>query len=196
MRRRVVPAVVVLVVIVGIGLGVKFGRYHFIPKRFEVVEAGKIYRGGEQEAGPYERILREHGIRTVVTLLDEETEDRLERVEREMVKELGLQRLRFPMPGDGQGEFDVLEGAAAAIADPQNQPVYVHCSAGVHRTGATIAVYRMKHSGWDVERALDELAAHWVSEARKPELIEHLRAYYRERIAKGAEAGGAQTYGD
>jgi tyrosine-protein phosphatase SIW14 len=195
MRRRIVGGVAVFVVVVGVGLGAKFGRYHFIPKRFAVVEAGKVYRGGEQEAGPYARIIQERGIRTVVTLLDEEAEDRLERVEREMVAELELKRLRFPMPGDGRGEFDVLEGAAAAIADPQNQPVFLHCAAGVHRTGATVAVYRMKHCGWDVERALDELAEHWVSEARKPGLFEHLRAYYRERIAKGAEAEGVQKSG-
>ena len=188
MRRRIVPSVVAFVLLVGVGLSIKFGRYHFIPKRYEVVEAGKVYRGGEQEAGPYRRILREHGVRTVVTLLDEEAEDRLERVEREMMAELGLKRLRFPMPGDGQGEFDVLEGAAAAIADPQNQPVFLHCAAGVHRTGATIAVHRMKHCGWGLERALDELAEHWVSEARRPELFEHLRAYYRERIAGAGEA--------
>ena len=188
MRRRIVRVVVVLAVIGGTGLVVKFGRYHFIPKRFEVVEAGKIYRGGEQEAGPYRRILREHGIRTVVTLLDEEAEDPLERVERDMVAELGLKRLRFPMPGDGRGEFDALEGAAEAIADPQNQPVFLHCSAGVYRTGATIAVYRMEYCGCDVKRALAELAAHGVSEARKPELFEHLRAYYRERIAGATKA--------
>ena len=183
MRKRVTAIVIVLVAVVALGLGAKFGRYYVLAKRFEVVEAGRIYRGGEQEASPYERIVGEHGVRTVVTRLGEEPDDRLQRIEAELVAVRGLKLLRFPMPGDGRGSFDALEAAAATLADVENHPVFLHCAAGVHRTGAVIAAYRMKYCGWDLERALEELAGHWAGRARKPELFEHLRAYYCERVA-------------
>jgi protein tyrosine/serine phosphatase len=38
--------------------------------------------------------------------------------------------------------------------DPANHPVLVHCFAGVHRTGAHIAIYRMVHDRWPNAKAL------------------------------------------
>ena len=35
------------------------------------------------------------------------------------------------------------------MADPGNYPVLVHCFAGIHRTGAYCAVYRMEFERWD-----------------------------------------------
>jgi protein tyrosine/serine phosphatase len=43
--------------------------------------------------------------------------------------------------------------------DPANFPVLVHCFAGIHRTGAYVAVYRMEHDRWTNAEALDELRA-------------------------------------
>ena len=50
-----------------------------------------------------------------------------------------------------------IEEAVAIIADPENQPVLVHCWAGAHRTGAVIGVYRVSHCGWPEESARVEL---------------------------------------
>ena len=42
-------------------------------------------------------------------------------------------------------------------ADPENQPIFVHCWEGQHRTDAVIAAYRLMHSGWS-EEARKELS--------------------------------------
>ncbi len=185
-RRGLVTAAVV--VAVAVPVGVKYGRYHVLPKRFGIVEPGRIYRGGDQEAWPYERLVEDYGIRTIVTLLNDEPEERRERVERQIAAAHGVQVRRIPMPGDGRGAFDALEAAADVMADEAGQPVFVHCAAGVHRTGAAVAVYRMRHQGWPLDQALAEAAANEVDDRRAPALVEHLRAYHRERIEARTEA--------
>jgi protein tyrosine/serine phosphatase len=41
--------------------------------------------------------------------------------------------------------------------DPANQPIYVHCKGGRHRTGMVTAVYRMVHDGWTSDQAYAEM---------------------------------------
>ncbi|RPI53323.1 MAG: hypothetical protein EHM55_14145 [Acidobacteria bacterium] len=45
-----------------------------------------------------------------------------------------------------------------AVADPSNQPVYIHC-ASANRVGAMWFIKRVKLDGWDVERAMKEAEA-------------------------------------
>lgn len=43
------------------------------------------------------------------------------------------------------------------IADPANQPVYIHCLHGADRTGTMCAIYRMAVQGWSSEAAIREM---------------------------------------
>jgi len=43
------------------------------------------------------------------------------------------------------------------VNDPANQPVYVHCVGGKHRTGVMTAVYRMQNEGWNSDKAFSEM---------------------------------------
>ena len=38
-----------------------------------------------------------------------------------------------------------------------NQPVYVHCKGGRHRTGGMTAIYRIAHDGWTADQAFKEM---------------------------------------
>ena len=103
----------------------------------------------------------------------------------------------FPMPGDGRATFDLLDGAADAMADSRNGPTYFHCAAGKMRSGAALAAYRMKHCGWTYERAMTEAAQHDLDNDSENEkqLRQHLRKYamyLRDKygIATAIEAAG------
>ena len=169
--------------VLALGVGIKYGRHHVFAKRFEVVEPGRIYRSGRLERGPLRRVIRRHELETILTLLGDEPESPSQQMENEMARAEGVDVIRIGMPGDGLAEHDRLDRAADVLADPARRPVLVHCAAGVHRTGATLAAWRMKHQGWSFERALEELAAHGYDAADDPRLRDHLRAYYETYVA-------------
>jgi tyrosine-protein phosphatase SIW14 len=50
-----------------------------------------------------------------------------------------------------------LETFLGIVNDPANQPVYVHCVGGKHRTGVMTAVYRMTQHGWTSDQAFKEM---------------------------------------
>jgi protein tyrosine/serine phosphatase len=43
------------------------------------------------------------------------------------------------------------------VNDPANQPVYVHCVGGKHRTGVMTAAYRMINDRWNATQAFSEM---------------------------------------
>ena len=45
----------------------------------------------------------------------------------------------------------------AVLNKPESYPVLVHCFAGIHRTGAYTAIYRMEKEGWPLDRAMEEM---------------------------------------
>lgn len=45
------------------------------------------------------------------------------------------------------------EAALAIVADPNYQPVYMHCLLGRDRTGLVAALYRVRYLGWSADAA-------------------------------------------
>jgi uncharacterized protein (TIGR01244 family) len=50
---------------------------------------------------------------------------------------------------------EIAEAFLKAVADPANQPVFVHC-ASANRVGAMWFIKRVKLDGWDTDRAMQE----------------------------------------
>jgi len=163
---RFLAGALVVAVIVGVPAGyASYRNTHF--RSFHVVEPGVLYRSGQMTLTGWERVIHDHGIRTVVTLRDAVVEgDRPpDWKEEEYCRKLDIKYVRLrpqawwsPTGGPVPAEANVKK-FLAVMDDPANYPVLVHCFAGVHRTGAYIAVYRMEHDHWDNAAALDELRA-------------------------------------
>jgi len=131
--------------------------------------AGEITRFGEVSPGLYRggrpgeedvAALRDMGIKTILDLegglFAAETD--AVRQERGWAEAAGidfehvpLSPLRAPRPAR-------VEEALAVMADPARRPVFVHCHAGVDRTGFVVAAYRVKVEGWTPEKAYEEMA--------------------------------------
>ena len=81
------------------------------------------------------------------------------------------------------------------MADPTNYPVLVHCFAGVHRTGAYCAVYRMEYEHWSNAEAVDEIKAHGYEQIEEQnDILGYLQTYVPrwKRLQTAAIAGAQQ----
>jgi protein tyrosine phosphatase (PTP) superfamily phosphohydrolase (DUF442 family) len=134
-------------------------RGYWLADNFREVESGRIYAGGYQFPIPLARIIDRHHIKTVVSL--REGDDAYDADEREVLQACGVKFVRVIIPYKVPDAERIarVEEAIAAITDRANQPVFVHCWAGCHRTGAVVAIYRVSRCGWTEQAARDELVA-------------------------------------
>ena len=165
----------------------RHGHDYVFADRFAEVEPGRIYRGAWQKPWPMRRVVRDHRIKTVVALAHP-PDHPLPIREQALAKELGVRWIHIPIVdfrGDGEriNVSDQLEAAAAAIADPRNQPVYFHCHHGINRASMAQMAYRMLYCGWNLEQASDEIDRDFglVEASRGPD-YRHMERFYRERV--------------
>lgn len=176
----------------------RHGHDYVFADRFAEVEPGRIYRGAWQKVWPMRRVVRDHQIKTVVALAHS-PEHYLPIQEQALAKELGIRWIHIPIVdfrGDGEriNVSDQLETAAAAIADPKNQPVYFHCHHGINRASMAQMAYRMLYCGWNLEQASDEIDRNFglVEASRGPD-YRRMERFYRERVLPRRMVSGDPT---
>ncbi|HKP85012.1 MAG TPA: dual specificity protein phosphatase family protein [Blastocatellia bacterium] len=111
----------------------------------------KLYRGAQPKAGDY-RDLAAMGIKTIIDLQREGEAD-----EQRMVEAAGMKFYRIPMSDKDSPSAEQSALFLSLVNNPENQPVFIHCKGGRHRTGAMTALYRMTHDEWTADRAYGEM---------------------------------------
>jgi tyrosine-protein phosphatase SIW14 len=110
------------------------------------------YRGAQPEGRDYVD-LAALGVKTVIDLQgDGDNSDEAERVQA-----AGMRFYRIPMTTHVPPTSEQLALFRQIVNDPAQQPVYVHCKGGKHRTGVMTAVYRMENDGWTTDQAFREM---------------------------------------
>jgi tyrosine-protein phosphatase SIW14 len=152
-------------------------------RNFRVVEPGVLYRSGQLAPGVFQRVVREFNIRTVITL--REGDRPLDLAEEAYCKQVGIAHYRLPPRRWGSvdgGPPPVEENVREflrAIADRRpHGPILVHCFAGIHRTGAYTAIYRMEFNGWSNDDAIAEMQDRgYTTLEDDPDILHYLVTY-------------------
>jgi tyrosine-protein phosphatase SIW14 len=125
------------------------------PAKIGIGNFGRVndtyYRGGQPDGSDY-AALALLGVKTVIDLQQDG-----QAVEHKLVESAGMKFYRIPMTTQKPPTTDELALFLRLVNDPSNQPVYVHCAGGRHRTGVMTALYRMTHDGWNSDQAFKEM---------------------------------------
>jgi protein tyrosine phosphatase (PTP) superfamily phosphohydrolase (DUF442 family) len=115
------------------------------PKRWGTIVPEKLYRSGQVSARLIQNLVDRHGIQMIIDLSEERPDDPDQKAEVELARKLGIEHHRFPLSGDGRGEFTIYVEAIRLTCDAmkRNRPVLVHCASGSQRIGGFTAVYRL-----------------------------------------------------
>ena len=116
---------------------------------------GKIndnyYRGSQPSAEQFEDLKR-LGVKTIIDL----RKDRVEQAS-DWARAAGLQYINIPLTTKKAANEDQTNEFLKLVNDPANQPVYVHCKGGRHRTGQMTAIFRITNDGWTSDQAYKEM---------------------------------------
>ncbi len=110
-----------------------------------------FYRGAQPKEKDFAD-LAAIGIKTIIDLQRDGKE-----AEQNLVEAQGMRFYRIGMSDKGQPSTEQAELFLKIVNDPANQPVFVHCAGGRHRTGAMSAIYRITHDGWSADQAFQEM---------------------------------------
>ena len=141
------------------------------------------FRGAQPEGSDYSD-LKALGVRTVIDL----TEDG-DVSEPGIVQNLGMKFVRIAMSTHETPSPDKVARFLSLVDDPANQPVYVHCQGGRHRTGVMTAAYRMTDEGWTADRAFSEMKDYkFGADFLHPEFKDFVYAFHPAPAVKAAVA--------
>jgi protein tyrosine/serine phosphatase len=110
------------------------------------------YRGAQPNGRDYTD-LAALGVKTVINL----TSDDAQTNEKGLTEHAGMRYFQIPMTTHQAPTPAQLTEFLKLVNDPVNQPVYVHCVGGRHRTGVMTAAYRMTQDGWGADQAFKEM---------------------------------------
>jgi protein-tyrosine phosphatase len=128
------------------------------------VDRGHLMRGSQLTPEGLAQ-LRDQGVKTVVNLRRESNG------EKAMVEKLGMRAVWLPVYDQGVPSHAEVRAFLHLTLDPKNQPVYVHCEAGVGRTGVFSAVYRIAHDGYTADQAVAEARSMRMSSDAQEQFI-------------------------
>lgn len=142
------------------------------------------YYRGEQPEGRDYADLAALGIKTVIDLQADGTNYN----ERRLVEAAGMKFYRIPMTTHVPPTPSQLALFLQIVNDSAQQPVYVHCKGGKHRTGVMTAVYRMEQDGWSRDQAFREMKRYKFGlDFLHPEFKQFVYSY-RPRLAATPES--------
>jgi protein tyrosine/serine phosphatase len=115
----------------------------------------RYYRGAQPSAEDL-AALAKLGVKATIDLTDGDGDSN----EARLAEAAGLKFFKIAMNTRVVPTLDQVTTFLKIVNDPENQPVYVHCVGGKHRTGVMTAIYRMTQENWTADRAFQEMKSY------------------------------------
>lgn len=145
------------------------------------------FRGGQPEGHDY-AALAASGVKTVINLESDDAQPN----EAALVQAAGMQYVNIPMTTHAVPTPAQIAQFLSIVDNPADQPVYVHCVGGRHRTGVMTAIYRMTDDGWSGTQAFAEMKKFkFGMDFLHPEFKSFVLAYHATATAHAAAAAAA-----
>ena len=123
--------------------GVNIGNFGQMDERF--------YRGAQPLEADYQS-LKDLGINTIIDLRNDPTG-----YEKQSAEALGMKYVNIPMSGWKSPKQADIDTFLALVKSPDTGKFFVHCKAGIHRTGVVGAAYRYTNYGWGYDQVYKEM---------------------------------------
>lgn len=147
-----------------------------------------IYYRGAQPVGQDYADLAALGVKTVINL----TSDDAQPGEKAAVERNKMRFVDIPMTTRVAPTTEQMLAFMSVVNDPANQPVYVHCVGGRHRTGVMTAVYRMVNDGISGSDAFKEMKQYkYGADFLHPEFKSFVERFDAKAFAAAAAAAKA-----
>jgi hypothetical protein len=111
---------------------------------------GNFYRSAQPDAGGFNALAKQYGVRTVISLRAFNSDEPLTRG-------LNLRLARFAIHTWHIEREDVVGALRTLRQAASKEPVLLHCQHGADRTGLIAALYRIVYEGWSKPAALAEM---------------------------------------
>jgi protein tyrosine/serine phosphatase len=135
-----------------------FAQAQTSPSQFDGIKIGNFgqmdenyYRGAQPMPDDYASLAK-LGIKTIIDLRNDPTD-----YEKADAEAAGIKYINIPMSGWRSPKDSDIQQFMKIATDPATGKFYVHCKAGIHRTGITAAIYRMEKDGWDYDKSYREM---------------------------------------
>jgi protein tyrosine/serine phosphatase len=146
-----------------------------------------FYRGAQPLPEDY-KSLADIGIKTIIDLRNDPTD-----YEKAAAEAVGITYVNIPMSGWKTPKDSDVAKFMKLATDPATGKFFVHCKAGIHRTGVVGAVYRMEKYGWDYDQSYREMKNYNFSTGLVHGALKSYVKDYAERIDSEKAVAAAST---
>lgn len=109
-------------------------------RNWGVVEEGRVYRSNHPLPGALRRLVRRHGIRSIVNLRGEPHETSASGLSHAEATRLGLTQFHLRLSAGGVPDRGRIEQLIATLPTLP-QPMLIHCKSGADRSGLVAAIW-------------------------------------------------------
>jgi protein tyrosine phosphatase (PTP) superfamily phosphohydrolase (DUF442 family) len=187
-RRWVVrPCLALLLAALG------FVGWNLATGNFATVRPGRVYRSGQLRAADLGRIVRDHGIRTVLNLRGAHPDQAWYRAERSAALAAGATQIDMAMSSCEWMSRDQAR-MLVRVLDTCEYPLLIHCWRGAERTGWVSAISELLRPDGTLDDARGQFSLRYlfVRAGDGALMRDHLELYERWLRAQGEAHGPGQ----